>query len=218
MPSRRLRSAAQAERDRIARELGRLNGRRDQLLQELGAIDRVRGELADQLRVLNQFVHDADAAPASTAPQLHLAPEPGATDEVVLRGARIREVAVRILAGTPEARRPVHYRTWFELVRAQGFVPAGKDPHATFLTQIGRSPVVRRTNESGTYQLDFDFPNKARQQLGELRTELQQEGDLPSDVGIKAITLSRRRRAALTSKMEAVERALEEAERSLGPE
>jgi cell division septum initiation protein DivIVA len=219
-PSRRMRSAALAERERIERELARVTARRDDLTRELAAAEASEQELRDHLAVLNRFAHEFDDEAPNGRARLTAVPEPenGSSKggAVVLRGARIRETAVRVLAGAPEARGPVHYKTWFELFTRQGFIPAGKDPGATFLTQIGRSPVVERTSQAGTYQLDFAFPRKARQRLAQLRSALAATHDLPVDSGIDAIAEARARRAQLTSEIEATERALEEALRSLG--
>jgi hypothetical protein len=50
---------------------------------------------------------------------------------------------------------PIHYRAWYELLLEEGVTATGKDPLATFLTQITRSPVVARVaGASGIYQLD----------------------------------------------------------------
>ena len=220
-PSRRMRSAALAERDRVERELARVAARRDELTRELASAEASERELRDHLAVLNRFAHEFDDGEQPNGrPQLKAVParQNGSSNSgaVVLRGARIRETAVRVLAGSPDARGPVHHKTWFELFTRQGFAPAGKDPGATFLTQIGRSPVVERTSQAGTYQLDFSFPRKARQRLAELRSAVAATHDLPSDSGVDAIAVARTRRAQLTSEIEATERALEEAVRSLG--
>lgn len=219
-PSRRMQAAAAAERARIERELARLDARRATLARDLAAVDQSREELQDQLRVLNRFAHafGGDASPPPPRLSVVSTPENGSNtaEGTVLRGARIRETAVRILAGTPEAQGPVHYRTWFELFVRQGFMTAGKDPLATFLTQIGRSPVVERTSGGGMYQLDFAFPGRARERLAELRAELQDAQALAGDAGVEDIAAARERRAELTAELAATERALEESLRSLG--
>jgi hypothetical protein len=215
-----MQAAAVAERARIERELARLDARREELTRELSTVETGRAELQDQLRVLNRFVHGLpEASEANGRARISVGPSPAngsTTDTIVLRGARIREAAVRLLAGLPEADGPVHYRTWFELVTRHGFMPAGKDPLATFLTQIGRSPVVRRTSGAGTYQLDLSFPRDARERLAALRSALQKTHELSPDAGVEDIAAARERRAQLTTEAEATERALEEALRSLG--
>jgi hypothetical protein len=71
-----------------------------------------------------------------------------------LRGQRLQEIAVEILASHLEPGQTVHYKQWFEWVEQQGFRVAGKDPLATFLGQIGRSPrVVSAGRRSGLYML-----------------------------------------------------------------
>jgi len=220
-PSRRMQSAAAAERVRIERALARLDSRRTTLARELAALDDGRAELQDQLRALNRLAHEfADDAKPKTRPRLSVVPETANgssnSESAVLRGARIRETAVRVLAGTPDAQGPVHYRTWFELFTRHGFMPAGKDPLATFLTQIGRSPVVERTSGAGTYQLDFAFPRRARSRLTELRSELHEQQALAPDAGVEDLAAARERRVRLTTELAATERALEEALRSLG--
>jgi len=134
----------------------------------------------------------------------------------MLRGASIRETAVRVLAANTEPDAPVHYRDWFELLTAQGFMPAGKDPLATFLTQVGRSPVVQRTTASGVYVLDHEFPKRARERLAQLAVELSEAQQLSADPTVDEIAEARERRAQLSAEMQVAERQLEEALRSLG--
>jgi hypothetical protein len=61
-----------------------------------------------------------------------------------LRGPAIRRAAVEVLLALPERPQALHYREWYEAVRAAGFNVAGKDPLAVFLAQISLSPVIRR--------------------------------------------------------------------------
>lgn len=72
-----------------------------------------------------------------------------------LRGARVREVALQILAGRDADGEPVHYRDWYEMLRDAGFTVSGRDPLATFLAQISRAPDVERVGgpRSGRYRL-----------------------------------------------------------------
>lgn len=73
----------------------------------------------------------------------------------LLQGQRLREEATRILLERRGLQSAIHYREWFGLLADEGFKVAGKDPLATFLTQITRSPVVVRVGERhGTYELD----------------------------------------------------------------
>lgn len=220
-PSRRMQAAAVAERERVERELVRLSARERQLDAELAALRASREELQHQRDVLSQLAHDAEPTrtPGTAGRRLRALPDTSplpVNGGTVLKGVRIRETAVRILAANSQPDAPVHYRDWFELVTAQGFMPTGKDPLATFLTQVGRSPVVQRTTTAGMYMLDVDFPRRARERLTRLGRELSDTQDLSAQATVDEISAARERRATLTTEMRDVERQLEEALRSLG--
>jgi len=220
-PSRRMQAAAAAERERVERELARLAARENELAAELAAVQTARAELEHQRHVLNHFVHEHQPTrtPGTAARRLRAlpAPEPGPTNgATVLRGARIREAAVRVLAANAPAEAPVHYRDWFELLTAQGFMPAGKDPLATFLTQIGRSPLVQRTTSQGMYVLDLKFPQRARERIARLSADLAATQELSPNATVEEIAAARERRAQLTAELQETERHLEEALRALG--
>jgi len=71
-----------------------------------------------------------------------------------LRGKRLQEVAVALLANHAGSGVPIHYRAWFELVEDAGHHVGGKDPLATFLAQVNRAPQVQPVgHRSGLYQL-----------------------------------------------------------------
>lgn len=217
-PSRRLKAAAAAERERIARELARLRARERELQAELATLDGARTELERQLDVLDQFSGDPDAAPpVADRPRLRAVTEAQtASVGTPLRGAQIREIAVRVLADAAPPGAPVHYRDWFQLLAARGFTPAGKDPLATFLTQIGRSPLVQRSTSSGIYALDLEFPDRARARLAQLTAQLSDSQELAPDATVQDIAAARERRDQLTAEIHDVERQLEEVRRSLG--
>jgi hypothetical protein len=223
-PSRRLQAAAIAERQRVEAELGHLDGEYDQLAARMDKVQRARQELREELANLNRLAHGNVPVPVqgsaeATADQNGRQGEPPTTTSssfAVLKGARIREVAVRVLASSPRAYEPVHYRDWYALLQEAGFIPAGKDPLATFLTQLGRSPSVTRTSEAGVYQLDHDFPHRAAKRLRELRAEVRALHDAPPGAGLDAIACAREARARLSGSADEVERQLEEALRSFG--
>ena len=77
------------------------------------------------------------------APESPPAPPPEAR-RAGLRGPAIREAAVRALVA--DGREALHYREWFELLDHE---VAGKDPLAVFLTQLSRSPAVRKGARPG---------------------------------------------------------------------
>jgi hypothetical protein len=72
---------------------------------------------------------------ARLAPQLSLDAHSGE-----LRGRRLREIAVQILRQRRPPREVVHYREWYALVTGAGVRIAGRDPLATFLTQVDQAP------------------------------------------------------------------------------
>lgn len=220
-PSRRIRSAAAAERRRIERELVRLAAREDQLGHELAGIRESCEALEHELSVLHQLAPESATSFADAPPGRRLRLVDGGTDaapssdQTTLRGAKVRETAVRVLVATGEPDQALHYRTWFDLLRRRGFLPAGKDPLATFLTQISRSPVVRRSTEPGIYSLDLSFPTRAARQLDQLRSELGHAHELPDDASVADVARARERKAQLRAKTDALERSLDEARRSL---
>jgi hypothetical protein len=91
----------------------------------------------------------------------------------VLRGPAIREIAVEVLTAQPTRIDALYYRRWYELVCADGYAIAGKDPLAVFLTQLTRSPLVRRGTQPGIYELDRQAPLRIRHRLEKLHGELR---------------------------------------------
>jgi hypothetical protein len=136
-------------------------------------------------------------------------------EATVLRGPAIRRAAVEVLRALPERPQALHYRAWFDAVRAAGFEVAGKDPLAVFLTQLSRSPVVRRGTQSGVYALDPEAPHRLRGRLDALHADLR--GLTAAPAATADLTAIRARRAAITTQITQVEKALEEAEAVLAP-
>jgi len=145
------------------------------------------------------------AASAGTgAPPATLAP---------LRGPAVREAAVRALLAHPDRPEALHYREWYELVARGGQRVAGKDPVAVFLTQLGRSPVVRKSTRPGVYELDRAAPRRLRAGIADLHEQLRELATAPASAA--DLTATRARRSQLTTRLGRLERALEEAERLL---
>jgi hypothetical protein len=72
-----------------------------------------------------------------------------------LRGQTLRDAAIDVLARRHGLGEPIHYRQWFELLVSEGHHVGGKDPVASFLTQVTRSPVVERApGAPGVYKVD----------------------------------------------------------------
>src|SRR5262249_51776741 len=90
----------------------------------------------------------------------------------LLRGPEIRAVAVRVLL--ERGGEAMHYRDWYELVEERGLAVAGRAPLAVFLTQLGRSPAVRRGVEAGVYELDRHAGARHRAKLETLQRELRE--------------------------------------------
>jgi hypothetical protein len=71
-----------------------------------------------------------------------------------LRGQRLERAAVRILEESYGRAAEIHYREWFELIRAEGYLIPGRNPLGTFLSQLNRSTAVEQVGRrSGRYRL-----------------------------------------------------------------
>jgi hypothetical protein len=207
-PSRRLSSAVSAERERLTRELERRRARTRTLALELVQEEEAASALAARIRLLDELTGGVSQAEPDVRPQ----PRVAVPTRGVLRGARIRQVAVELLAASEWRDQPVQYADWFRLVESAGYAIAGRDPQAAFLTQITRSPVVRRFDRPGTYQLDHKALDVLKEEAAGLRDELAQ---LPA-VDIAGSTDQSRelrdQRGRLTAALARVEARVEEAQ------
>lgn len=206
MPSRssssRLTRAAGAERIALLRERDKLTRRRDAVAGQLAGIEQQLADVEERLELIDRLVPEAA--------NVHPLPGHGTADG--LRGAAIRQAAIDVLlargggsgAGGPG---PIHYKEWFQSLEAAGHEVAGKDPLAVFLTQISRSPVVRRTTRSGVYELDLDAPARLRARLERLHARLSEHA--PGSAADRA------ERDRVVAEIAVTERALDEAERAL---
>ncbi|HMJ35405.1 MAG TPA: hypothetical protein VK501_15965 [Baekduia sp.] len=71
-----------------------------------------------------------------------------------LGGKRLQEIAVAVLAREVAPGQAVHYRDWYALLCAAGYRARGKDPLASFLSQINRADDVEPVgSRSGRYRL-----------------------------------------------------------------
>ena len=131
---------AAAEEARIEHQLRAARAKLAGIEERLAAVRRITGGAA---------LAEADA------------PVEGVTAEgggSPVRGAKIREIAVRILLTSPDADAPIHYRRWLELLEEAGYSVLGKRPEAVFLGQLVRSPVLNETSRPGYYELDRRAP------------------------------------------------------------
>jgi hypothetical protein len=107
-------------------------------------LEQLELELAAQTRLLSEIEELMDLRPQLRLERL----------DRQLRGRRLQEIAVEILRSRAADRRPVHYREWFAYLRAEGYEVAGRDPLATFLTQVSRADGVERVGvRRGLYRL-----------------------------------------------------------------
>jgi hypothetical protein len=71
-----------------------------------------------------------------------------------LRGRRLEEVALTVLAEERGADAEVHYKEWFELLRQKGFLVAGKEPSIPSWLKSNRSGAVEKVgHRTGRYRL-----------------------------------------------------------------
>lgn len=190
--SARFRQAAWAESARLATRVQKLEARRSDLQASLG-------ELQDEISQLTERIAQLRSLAAEQQPR---GPETGMGVTGVLRGANIRETAVKLLAAHPEGSRPIHYRRWLAVVEAAGYSISGKRPEAVFLGQVLRSPLVRASTQPGIYSLDLNAPSALQKHLNELDGELHRALDASSEVReerrdelVRAINRARRQLA-----------------------
>jgi hypothetical protein len=214
-PSPRLLKAAKAEREQLARHRRELLNARESLRTELQRIEGSLEEVDERQTLLDRLV-GATASPQAGTDDAR--GRPAVDDEEralsVLRGPDIRHEAVRVLLAHPDGPEALHYRAWYTLLQDAGFAVAGKDPLATFLTQISRSPAVRRSTQPGVYELDRGAGARLRTRLHALQRELR-DSAAAHGPGEEAAAL-RARRTELNAELGRVEKAVEEVEVLLG--
>jgi len=213
-PSKTLLRAATRERDELLAHVERLDARRRQLLDEAHELADGISKLQERLDALSVMV-PVDDQPLAPSDRATAAAEAVANvaGSRLISGPAVREAAIRTLLNQPERTEAVHYRSWYELVVEAGFEVRGKDPLAVFLTQLNRSPVVRKSSQSGVYELDRKAPLRLRQRLERLHAEMRELSVAGVDVAKLDDAPARRRR--LAAQIGKTERALSEALRVL---
>jgi hypothetical protein len=206
-PSARLVRAVAAERAELERHRVRLATEADELRAALARIEHGLAEIDERRDLLDRLAPSPPPAPDAESGD----ERDDTGDEDALRGPDIREVAVRLLVDN--GRETMHYREWYELLARAGHEIAGKDPVAVFLTQIRRSPAVRRGTRAGFYELDRGAFHRLRLQIDALQQELSA---LPP-TGTHDAAVIRARRSRLNTDIARAERAIEEVARVLGP-
>ncbi|HWG56963.1 MAG TPA: hypothetical protein VNT58_10625, partial [Gaiellaceae bacterium] len=196
----------------LLNDLAKVEREADLLRRRLTLAEERAAAMRQRLALLEQLGRDAITSEPSPRPRLV---EPGAEPaNGWLRGAAIRQVAVRLLAATARPDMPIHYTEWLSLLSDAGYGIQSADPAAAFLTQIGRSPVVVRADKPGLYALDLEAPERLRRRLEQLNDELLalHEGQQT----IEEIATTRERRSELIAQIGRIERALEEALEAVG--
>lgn len=214
-PTTRLLKAAQAEREQLARHRRELLQARESLRAELNRIENSLEEVAERETLLNRLTGPPEPDSGTLGPE----PQAGWTaDEegelAMLRGPAIRREAVRVLLAQRERPESLHYRAWYALMAPAGLAVAGKDPLATFLTQLSRSPAVRKSTQPGNYELDRSAGRRLRRRLEELHEELRTLATTPAQ-GVE-VSVIRNRRGEFNTELSRVEKALEEVELVFG--
>jgi len=136
-----VRPVVERERALVARRLQELREQAERLHALVDGVDEEVEQTARMLRHMDEIL--------GLAPQLSIDSLDGE-----IRGQRLRAVAVDLLRQKKGIGQEVHYRDWYALVLEAGLRVAGKDPLATFLTQIARAPEVESVRpRSGLYRL-----------------------------------------------------------------
>ena len=203
-PSARLVRALDAERESLTRSLRRLEHDRTKLRERLAGLEAEIQVADERLVLLAQLRGDADEQPERGSPR---------SESQLLTGPAIRMAAVALIRDLPEGEQALHYRQWLSMVEGAGYEIGGRKPSATFLSQITRSPVVRRTTRPGHYEIDRQAPARLRRRLAALREELangRSEPVEPIDLG-----QVRQRRSGLMREIQKSERELAEATAAL---
>jgi hypothetical protein len=155
--------AAAVEDQRVERALLQLTHRRETLAAEIAGLETQMDELQERRKLLGLLVdRPADDAERDAAPSAGVVP---------VRGRQLRLVAAQLLwrsAGTQE----IHYREWFERLIAAGYGVGGRDPLASFLTNVRDSPAVRRGDRQGFYRLDPTAMDDVERELVETEAEM----------------------------------------------
>jgi hypothetical protein len=160
-PSASLVRAVQGEDSRLVRALEVLEQRRAALQAELTTVDRERRQLQARRRLLAE-VAGLEAANKDVG---------GVVAHTQLKGRELRRVAGRLLWEL-QRDREIHYREWFEQVLTAGYAVAGKDPAASFLTNMRDSPAVARGSAPGHYRIDAQAAARTRQLRAEVAAEI----------------------------------------------
>lgn len=134
-------AAAKAEREHLAARLAEAQERVEHF-------EACAAEARDEAESLARLIRDLEEM-LGMASQIAMCE----IDEE-LRGERLREVALDVLHEKAGDGTPIHYREWFAALNEAGFRVVGKDPLASFLTQVSRIDRVEKIGRrTGLYRL-----------------------------------------------------------------
>ena len=134
-------AAAEAEREVLAGHLVEANERAAHFQALASERYATAARLASSIRAVEEML--------GLSPQIAMCE---ISEE--LRGERLRDVALELLRERSTPNDPIHYRVWFDELVQSGFRISGKDPLATFLTQVSRIERVEKVGRrSGLYRL-----------------------------------------------------------------
>ncbi len=208
--SPRFTRAAHAEGERLLRRRARAAAEVAQIEHQLHAARTKLAAIEERLAAVRQITGRAALAEATAQADTRTSGRAGSP----IRGAKIREIAVRVLLTSPDAEAPVHYRRWLELVEEAGYSVLGKRPEAVFLGQLVRSPVVKQTSRAGYYELDRQAPERLREKLRVLESERLEAST--SANSSRALVVEIERQEELTKELRQVQRELQEAVMLMG--
>jgi hypothetical protein len=139
---------SEGAREVIAAERETVVLRVEELRRQSQSLHAVVEQVDDDLASAERLLRRMDEV-LGLAPQLAIEDIGGE-----LRGQRLREVAVAVLRQERGVGVEIHYTDWFDLLAREGIRVGGKNPAATFLTQIGKAPEVEAVRpRSGLYRL-----------------------------------------------------------------
>jgi hypothetical protein len=135
------RASASAEREQLIARYEECRERHEQRLAEAQEAALEGERFLKTIRELGELLGLED--------QLSIT---GLTEE--LRGERLREVAADLVFRHFKQGESFHYKDWLALLVAEGHRVGGKNPAATFLTQVARVEGVERIGRrTGRYRI-----------------------------------------------------------------
>jgi hypothetical protein len=139
--SEQAKALIESRREAVLEAIEELDGLSHHLRALLSEIDQQLESRRRMLRQMQELVGQASQLPIDSLSE-------------ELRGQRLGQVAVELLRQRRDPEVVIHYRQWLELFSEAGLRIGGKNPTATFLTQLGRCPEVESVRpRSGLYRL-----------------------------------------------------------------